>query len=81
MSPSEKTEFYSRGRRQLTVAILAANALGALLVELAKGTASRVLASEAILAQVDGTEAGRWRLGEAVTLRGRPAPTRTAAPV
>jgi adenylate cyclase len=51
------------------------------LTELAKTTATRVLASEAIIAQVDGAEAGRWQLGESVTLRGRPGPTRTAAPV
>ena len=50
------------------------------LTELAKSTPSRVVASEAIVSRADGDEAGRWHLGEAVTLRGRPAPTRTATP-
>jgi adenylate cyclase len=50
------------------------------LTELAKTTPARVVASEAIVAQAGGDEAGRWLLGESVTLRGRPAPTRTATP-
>ena len=48
------------------------------LTELAKATPSRVIASEAILSRAAGAEAGRWRLGEDVQLRGRAEPTRLA---
>ena len=51
------------------------------LCELAKGRPERLLASEAIVTRAhDGAERARWSLGEAVTLRGRNAPTRVAAP-
>jgi adenylate cyclase len=50
------------------------------LTELAKTAAARVVASEAIVARAGDSEARHWRLGEAVTLRGRPEPTRTATP-
>jgi adenylate cyclase len=51
------------------------------LTELAKDRPEGVLASEAALSRALGAEAGRWALGEAVTLRGRLRPTRTGAPV
>ncbi len=51
------------------------------LTELAKDHSSRLLASEVILRRAGGAEAGRWRLDDAVTLRGRPAPTRIATPL
>jgi adenylate cyclase len=51
------------------------------LSELAKDRSSGVLASEAIVRAADPSEAARWRLGEAITLRGRAAPTRIAEPV
>jgi adenylate cyclase len=50
------------------------------LTELAKATEARVVASQAIVDQAAAAEAKRWHLGESVTLRGRPAPTRTATP-
>jgi adenylate cyclase len=59
------------------------------LTELAKSAPWRVLAAERALAmagaEADGTdgvsgEAGRWTLGEEVTLRGRDHPTRLASP-
>jgi adenylate cyclase len=50
------------------------------LTDLAKSQPSRLLASEAILARANDTEAHRWQLGESITLRGRPAATRIAAP-
>ena len=50
------------------------------LSELAKARPSRILASEAILRAADPAEAARWLLGEAITLRGRAAPTRIAEP-
>ena len=50
------------------------------LTELAKSRASRVLASESILHRAGEREAARWELGEPVVLRGRPGPTRIAAP-
>ncbi len=50
------------------------------LTELAKASAERLLASDAIIARAGKIEAGRWQLGEQVVLRGRPAPTRVATP-
>jgi adenylate cyclase len=50
------------------------------LCERAKRTPGRVLASEAVLSRARNGEAGRWRLGETVELRGRTEPTRTAQP-
>jgi adenylate cyclase len=50
------------------------------LSDLAKTTRDRVLASDAVLAVADAAEAARWRLGGTVTLRGRTAATRVAAP-
>jgi adenylate cyclase len=50
------------------------------LTELAKTEPSGVLASQAILDRTTPDEAARWRLGAGVTLRGRPEPTRIAAP-
>jgi adenylate cyclase len=51
------------------------------LCERAKSAPGRVLASEAVLARARNGEAERWRLGEAVVLRGRDEPTRTAEPL
>jgi len=51
------------------------------LCELAKDRDSRVLASSAILERVPGEESDHWRLGDEVSLRGRPQPTRVAEPV
>lgn len=48
------------------------------LCELAKGRSERLLASEAAVRRAASTEADRWRLGDAVTLRGREAQTRLA---
>jgi class 3 adenylate cyclase len=48
------------------------------LLELAKTSPSRLLASEAIIARARDSEANRWRLGEPVILRGRDAATRVA---
>jgi adenylate cyclase len=50
------------------------------LCERAKGAPGRVLASEAVLT-LSGDEAARWQLEDEVLLRGRPEPTRTAAPL
>ncbi len=50
------------------------------LTDLAKGQPERVLASEAVLSRATAAEAARWTLGDEVTLRGRPRPTRTAVP-
>ncbi len=50
------------------------------LTELAKSKPSRLLASEEILGRASDREAARWEVGEPVTLRGRPQPTRIAAP-
>jgi adenylate cyclase len=50
------------------------------LCDRAKGTPGRVLASEAILGEAGDDEAARWQLEDEVLLRGRPEPTRTAAP-
>ena len=51
------------------------------LADLAKLRPERVLANEAIVRQAGSSEAERWQLREAVTLRGRPTPTRIAVPV
>jgi adenylate cyclase len=50
------------------------------LADLAKRAPERVLATAAIVAQSGDSERSRWRLGDTVTLRGRPAPTQIAAP-
>jgi adenylate cyclase len=50
------------------------------LTELAKASAGRLLASDAIIARAGKVEAGRWQLGEPVVLRGRSAPTKVATP-
>ena len=50
------------------------------LTDLAKSEPCRLLASEAILGRASHREAGRWKVGEPVALRGRPATTRVAAP-
>ena len=50
------------------------------LCELAKSHEARVLVSDAALERAREDEAANWRLGEAVTLRGRTAETRIAAP-
>jgi adenylate cyclase len=50
------------------------------LCDLAKSHQPRVLASDAALARAREAEARRWRLGEAVQLRGRTAETKLAAP-
>ena len=50
------------------------------LCDRAKGVPGRVLASEAILRRAGGDEADRWQLEDEVLLRGRPEPTRIAAP-
>jgi adenylate cyclase len=50
------------------------------LTELAKERVPRVLAAGRAVARA-GDEAGRWELGEEVTLRGRAEPTRLAVPV
>jgi adenylate cyclase len=51
------------------------------LADLAKLRPERVLANETIVRQAGSSEAERWQLREAVTLRGRPTPTRIAVPV
>src|SRR4051812_3151301 len=51
------------------------------LCERAKGAPTRVLASEAILLRAEPDESARWQLEDEVLLRGRPSPTRTAAPL
>jgi adenylate cyclase len=50
------------------------------LTELAKGRPSRLLASEVVVRRAGAAEATRWSLGEPVTLRGRPRPTKIAVP-
>jgi adenylate cyclase len=50
------------------------------LVDLAKEEGTPVLASTAAVDRADDVEAGRWRAGEEVELRGRPEPTRLARP-
>jgi adenylate cyclase len=51
------------------------------LCELAKRRPELILASEAALRRVAGSERDQWSLGEALTLRGRDEPTRLASPV
>lgn len=50
------------------------------LTDLAKGEPLVTLASEAVWAGASEAERARWRLGEAVQLRGRTEPTRLARP-
>ena len=50
------------------------------LTELAKAAPGHVLASDAAVARAAPAEAGRWTLGDTVTLRGRTRPTRLAVP-
>jgi adenylate cyclase len=50
------------------------------LSDLAKSTNERLLASATVVAAAKPLEAAHWRLGNTVTLRGRPARTRLAAP-
>ncbi|MEA2195741.1 MAG: adenylate cyclase [Solirubrobacteraceae bacterium] len=50
------------------------------LTELAKGRASRILASGAAVQRASEDEARRWALGEPETLRGRAEPTTLAEP-
>jgi adenylate cyclase len=51
------------------------------LTDLAKTTPGGVLAAGDAIALAGVAEAARWRLGDAVTLRGRTTPTRLANPV
>jgi adenylate cyclase len=51
------------------------------LCDLSKERSQRVLASEAALRRAGNREREQWSLGETVTVRGRSAPTRLAAPV
>jgi adenylate cyclase len=50
------------------------------LSDLAKSAHDRLLASATVVAGAAPAEASRWRLGNTVTLRGRPARTRLASP-
>ncbi|GLY90422.1 adenylate cyclase [Actinoallomurus iriomotensis] len=50
------------------------------LSDLAKSTDERLLASATVVGAAHQGEASRWRLGNTVTLRGRPARTRLASP-
>ena len=50
------------------------------LSDLAKNTDERLLASATVVRAARREEAARWRLGNTVTLRGRPARTRLASP-
>ncbi|MDN3357979.1 adenylate/guanylate cyclase domain-containing protein [Actinomadura sp. DC4] len=50
------------------------------LSDIAKSTNERLLASATVVAAAKPAEAARWRLGNTVTLRGRPARTRLATP-
>jgi len=50
------------------------------LADLAKRRPERVLAAAAVREQAGEPERSRWRLGDTVELRGRPAPTQVAAP-
>jgi adenylate cyclase len=50
------------------------------LCDRAKGVPGRVLASEAIVRRAGAAEAAHWQLEDEVLLRGRPEPTRIAAP-
>jgi adenylate cyclase len=51
------------------------------LTELAKMAPGRVLASSRAVGMAGTREAARWRLEDAVTLRGRATPTRLASPL
>ncbi|MGI5126339.1 adenylate/guanylate cyclase domain-containing protein [Pseudonocardia sp. CA-107938] len=51
------------------------------LTDVAKTTDGRVVAAAAAVELASATEARRWELGDAVTLRGRTQPTRMATPV
>src|SRR5436190_4970854 len=50
------------------------------LADLAKVRPARLLAAEAIITRTATSEAHQWELGEVVSLRGRPVPTRIATP-
>ena len=50
------------------------------LCDLAKSTHDRLLASATVVSGAAQAEASRWRLGNTVTLRGRPSHTRLASP-
>jgi adenylate cyclase len=50
------------------------------LCELAKQDPDRLLTSGSTIAAADPTEAGHWKLGESVTLRGRVTPTQLSRP-
>ncbi|MBD8507498.1 HAMP domain-containing protein [Hoyosella sp. G463] len=50
------------------------------LTDLAKSWNGRVLAAYKVVRQADAAEAARWQPASAVTLRGRPTPTRLAVP-
>lgn len=50
------------------------------LSDLAKSASDRLLASATVVAAAGASEAARWRLGSTVSLRGRTARTRLAAP-
>jgi adenylate cyclase len=50
------------------------------LSDIAKSTNERLLASATVVAAAQPDEAAHWRLGNTVTLRGRPARTRLATP-
>jgi class 3 adenylate cyclase len=50
------------------------------LSDLAKSAPDRLLASATVVSAAGASEAARWRLGSTVTLRGRTARTRLAAP-
>jgi adenylate cyclase len=50
------------------------------LSDIAKSTNERLLASATVVAAAKTSEAAHWRLGNTVTLRGRPARTRLATP-
>jgi adenylate cyclase len=50
------------------------------LSDIAKSTNERLLASATVVAAAKTSEASHWRLGNTVTLRGRPARTRLATP-
>lgn len=50
------------------------------LSDIAKSTNERLLASATVVAAAKTSEAAHWRMGNTVTLRGRPARTRLATP-